>query len=73
MVDGISSSLTGMQNAISRVSTTAKNIANASTNGGANVSGDLVESKIASVQYEANVKVLKAQFEMEKRIIDMLA
>ena len=74
MVDGISSSLLGMQNAVSRVSNAGKNIANASTNGtgGADVSGDLVESKIASVQYEANVKVLKTQLDMEKQILDIL-
>jgi flagellar basal body rod protein FlgC len=74
MVDGISSSLLGMQDAVQRVSGAARNISNASTKG-ANVdmAADLVGSKIASVQYEANVKVLKSQLDLEKRLLDILA
>ena len=73
MVDGISSSLAGLQNATQRISNSARNIANASTGSGGNLDGDIVEAKLASIQYEANVKTLKVQLDTEKSLLDILA
>lgn len=73
MVDGISSSLLGLRDATQRFSTASRNIANTSAQPATDLNKEVVETKIASVQYEANAKVLKSQLDLEKRLLDILA
>lgn len=77
MIDGIGASLSGMDSAVTRMSSSASKIARASVPPAAgetavNVAAELVSAKIDSVLYEANVKALKVQLETEQRILDIL-
>ena len=77
MVDAVSSSLSGLNKATARLAKAGENIANAnpSKEGAADkvrLDQEIVESKAAKVEYKANAKVLKAQLENEKQILDIL-
>jgi flagellar basal body rod protein FlgC len=77
MIDGIGASLSGMDSAITRMSNSAKKIANASSpppegTAPTNIAAELVSAKVDSILYEANVKALKVQLETEQRILDIL-
>ncbi|HVY12140.1 MAG TPA: hypothetical protein VHB73_01085 [Alphaproteobacteria bacterium] len=78
MVDGISSSLNGMQNAIGRISQAAQNIGRANATPAAgekpiSLDEQVVESSMAAVQFKTNAKALKAQLDVEMRLLDTLA
>ena len=84
MLDAVSSSLTGLNNATQRLVKAAANISNASafdvtksaaenTAAPVNVDEELVNSKLASINYTANAKVLKAELDNEKKLLDILA
>lgn len=86
MLSGISSSLNGLYDATTRLASSAQKIANgnptsASTdtktniNAAANVNLDeeIVNAKFSEVLYGANAKVLKAQLDTEKKLLDILA
>jgi flagellar hook-associated protein FlgK len=73
IMSGISSSLAGMDSAITRLSRSAQNISQASVaDSGVNLDKEIVDSKLSSVAFEANAKVLKSQLDMEKRLLDIL-
>lgn len=71
MADGISLSLNGVANAVSRITTAATNIAQPAAD--ANLAKNLLDANVAGVDYTANIKVLKAQLDDEKKILDILA
>lgn len=73
MVDAVSSSLAGLYNATARVAKAAENIANASSGGNVDIAKEVVDTQIASVTYAANIQMLKAEFENEKKLLDILA
>jgi flagellar basal body rod protein FlgC len=74
MVDAVSSSLTGLYNASARVAQASENIANASVAGSnVDVAKEVVDQQIASVNYAANIQMLKAEFENQKKLLDILA
>lgn len=69
MVDAVSSSLTGIFNATDRLAKSAEKIAS----GSADLAQEVVESKLAATNFEANVTVLKATLDTERKILDILA
>ncbi len=74
MIDGVSSSLNGLNNATQRLAKSARNIATASQEGSdVNVAKELAGSKQASTLHTANAKALKAQLDAEKKLMDILA
>lgn len=76
MVDGIGSSLSGLVNSMARMTSAAGNISKASVPGKnppVDLATEAVDMKIASIQYKANAKALKAQLDTEKEIINILA
>jgi flagellar basal body rod protein FlgC len=85
MLGGISSSLAGLNNATQKLSVAAGKIANAniatSKDGNVNIKPpadtnfdeELVNSKLADISYTANAKLLKAQLNSEKEILNILA
>lgn len=85
MVDAISSSLNGLYHATQRLSKVASNIAKSNvsdTAGGSggninhipvNLDEELVNSKLSEIGYSANAKVIKAQLDTQKELLDILA
>ncbi len=86
MVDGISSSLAGLNAASSRLATASSRIANASTppkpdpvtnitpaNNGINLDEEIVNAKLADISYTANAKVIQVQLKTEKELLNILA
>lgn len=74
MVDGIGASLNGLRDASARIQDSARNIARASTaeNPPVNMDKEVVDTLVSSVMYKANAKVLKAQMDNEKSLLDVL-
>ncbi|MBI3420030.1 MAG: hypothetical protein HY053_07865 [Proteobacteria bacterium] len=74
MVDGIGASLNGLRDASARIQDSARNIARASTaeNPPVNMDKEVVDTLVSSVMYKANAKVLKAQLDNEKSLLDVL-
>ncbi|NDE90884.1 MAG: hypothetical protein EB059_07075 [Alphaproteobacteria bacterium] len=85
MVDAISSSLQGLNNAAQRLSNSAQRIAQAGTSAykaadaqtkppaDINLTQELVESKLAEVSYTANATIIKAQLKTDKDLLNILA
>jgi hypothetical protein len=81
MLTGISSSLSGLNNAATRLSDSADRIAkagiapaqNAQTNNtDISIDAGLVNSKLSAISYTASAKVLKVQLDIEKEILNIL-
>ena len=82
MIDAVSSSLSGLNNASRRLETSAQRIASASSvtkaspsaqGGEVNLTEEVVNSKLAEVNYSANAKMIRAELDNEKKILDILA
>ena len=74
MSDGIASSLNGLNGAQDRLQRAAKNIADAGKpNNKTDLANEIVQSKISEIEFSANAKVLKAQLDTQKKLLDILA
>lgn len=72
MLDAVSTSLSGINYATDRLGQAGATIAASSKDGGA-VDEALIDAAQAKTDYAANAKVLKAQLDNEKRLLDVLA
>ena len=74
MIDGISSALSGIQNASQKVEGAARNIANvgASENGSDGLIQDIVDIKVGEVQFSASAKVLDIMDELAGELLKVL-
>lgn len=86
MVDGIGSSLSGLNAASSRLATASSRIANASTppkadpvtgitpaSNGIDITEEVINAKLADISYTANAKVIQVQLKTEKELLNILA
>ena len=84
MVGGVSTSLIGLKDAATRLSTASSRIANASTPASTaaaqtnnindiKLDEEIINSKLADIAYTANAKVIKVQLKAEKELLDILA
>lgn len=69
MVDAISTSLSGIQNAGQKIDKAAKNIADPEKfqeNGGIE---DIIDIKVAEIEYKANLEVLETTGELQDELL----
>jgi flagellar hook protein FlgE len=74
MIDAISSALTGLTTASTKVAQSAERIANVSTPGigdTVDLSEEAVNMKLAEIAYKANVQTLKASQEMTDELLSV--
>jgi len=79
MVDAITTSTAALQQISKRMEKSAENVAKQTSAGNADASRpadpdqDLVDIKMASFEFEANLKVIKAQDKQDQALLDILA